>query len=345
MELCDQGTLLRHLMRHQPHGLSEDEARPHFAQMAEAVAHLHSMGIAHRDLKLDNFFCATNARGGLAVRLGDPGWASLAVLRPTAGADAAAPPPPQRCFDFAGTDRYAAPELWPFDHTRHLEAAPPADGYDPYAADVWSLGVCLFVLLANMMPLEQANADDGRFELLCQCERDGATPYVVALYEDHGLQCTLSQPSCAFLSCMLSVSIDRRPLARALVGCWSALEAAATEALDAAASEASHQAMAGDAPLDGWTPEDEGGAAADDGMLLELFEHELSPASEADDADDDTYRLWEQLDRTADRRAARRRSRVSGQRGVRGGSSTPGRSGSRRAERAVLPPRRQPSRH
>jgi len=208
--LCDGGDMLDYVLT--CGGLSEARAAPMFAQMASALAHLHGARMAHRDVKLENFFLT--AKGD--VQLGDLGMAAIAP--PDA-------PPGGRllCSDWAGSEMYMAPEVW--------QAPPPTcRAYDAYAADVWSLGVCLFTMLTNTMPLDRAlpGADRGvadadwRFDLLLQCERAG-TSYVVQLLENYGRSCGLSAAACATLSAMLSVAVALRPSADALLGCgWLA---------------------------------------------------------------------------------------------------------------------------
>ena len=152
-------------------GLGEPHARPMFEQMVRAVAHLHKLGVAHRDIKLENFFLT--AEGD--VQLGDMG---LATLSAAGGSTSGA----LMCHDWAGSESYAAPEVWAVESG----AAARSSGYDAYPADVWSLGVCLFTMLTNMMPLDTAVPQvDWRYDLLVQCEQSGVS-YARQLHEEYG---------------------------------------------------------------------------------------------------------------------------------------------------------------
>ncbi|KAK4265166.1 hypothetical protein QN277_026252 [Acacia crassicarpa] len=109
--------------------LSENESRRYFQQLIDAVAHCHSKGVYHRDLKPENLLL--DAFGNLKVS--DFGLSALTkqgngLLHTT-----------------CGTPNYVAPEV-----LSNL-------GYDGAAADVWSCGVILFVLMAGYLPFEEPN--------------------------------------------------------------------------------------------------------------------------------------------------------------------------------------------
>lgn len=101
-ELCGRGDLFNYSIDRG--GLSEQQARPLFQQMVEAVAALHSCGMAHRDIKLENVMLTHDG----SVRLGDFGLATIFAM------DGG----PVRCHDWKGTDQYVAPEVWPMNRER-----------------------------------------------------------------------------------------------------------------------------------------------------------------------------------------------------------------------------------
>ncbi|KAJ6796219.1 CBL-interacting protein kinase 24 [Iris pallida] len=107
--------------------LQESESRRYFQQLIDAVDYCHSKGVFHRDLKPENLLL--DSQGNLKVS--DFG---LSVL-------------PQQgnvlLHTTCGTPNYLAPEVL------------SNEGYDGSAADVWSCGVILFVLMAGYLPFEE----------------------------------------------------------------------------------------------------------------------------------------------------------------------------------------------
>ena len=107
-------------------------ARFYAKQMVEAVAYLHEeKGIAHRDIKLENVLIDDK----FGTRLTDFGF-SCKTDKET------------KLTDQAGTYEYSAPE-------QH-EKAP----YNGFEADIFSLGVAIFILVAGRMPFAAATKDD-----------------------------------------------------------------------------------------------------------------------------------------------------------------------------------------
>ena len=104
-------------------------ATPIAAQIAEALACTHRLGIAHRDLKPENVFVRWDQHGAPHVTLVDFGLSRIPE-------DTRLTEPGQ----VVGTPQYMAPErAW------HFEAGT--------AADLYSLGVVLFEMVTGQLPL------------------------------------------------------------------------------------------------------------------------------------------------------------------------------------------------
>jgi BR serine/threonine kinase len=101
--------------------LSEEVGLGFFRQICLAVEYLHSHGICHRDLKPENILLDTHHR----IKLADLGFARW-MRRNIADTS-------------CGSPHYAAPEVI------------GGVQYDGRRADIWSLGVVLFALLAALL--------------------------------------------------------------------------------------------------------------------------------------------------------------------------------------------------
>lgn len=115
-------------------GFSEARVRAYMRQLTAAVCHLHERNVVHRDLKLCNFLFTDETVSEL--RLADFG---LAVA--FAG-------PHDKLTQAGGTPSYVAPEVIAPD------SFPLPDGTRGYGfpCDIWSLGICLFVMLFGCCP-------------------------------------------------------------------------------------------------------------------------------------------------------------------------------------------------
>lgn len=100
-------------------GLEPKYARQLFRQIVEAVSFIHSKGIAHRDLKLENLFLDKN----VSVKLADFG-----MMKAFAG------PNGDALMTQCGTDNYMAPEL----SAGAAYAGPPVD--------IFAMGAMLFLI-------------------------------------------------------------------------------------------------------------------------------------------------------------------------------------------------------
>ncbi|KNC47295.1 CAMK protein kinase [Thecamonas trahens ATCC 50062] len=127
LELATGGELLDTIMARGL--LSEDEARHVFAQLVDAVAHLHESGIVHRDLKPENVLIATS--NSLDIKISDFGLSRIVSDSSFMGT-------------LCGTLAYTAPEVF----------EQGSCGYTS-AVDIWSLGVILYVMLSGYMPFSE----------------------------------------------------------------------------------------------------------------------------------------------------------------------------------------------
>uniref|UniRef100_A0A7I4Z686 Serine/threonine-protein kinase kin-29 n=1 Tax=Haemonchus contortus TaxID=6289 RepID=A0A7I4Z686_HAECO len=128
---------------------AEDEARRWFGQIASAVAYLHHKGIVHRDLKAENILLDKNSN----IKIIDFGFSNTQA-------------PSQLLRTWCGSPPYAAPELL------------LGKEYDGLKADIWSLGVILYILVTGGFPFPGDNVENlKRAVLSCQMK----IPYWVSV--------------------------------------------------------------------------------------------------------------------------------------------------------------------
>ena len=136
--------------------LAEAEALRYFREIVGAVEFLHTQRIAHRDLKLENVLISASG----ACKLADFGLAHEYVGERDLDPRAVPGRPSEGVggwrerevlYDVCGSKAYVAPEVL-------LKL-----GYDGYSADMWSLGICLFAMLAGFFPFTEAVAHNAYF--------------------------------------------------------------------------------------------------------------------------------------------------------------------------------------
>ncbi|XP_058065624.1 testis-specific serine/threonine-protein kinase 1-like [Anopheles bellator] len=126
-----RGDLFQYLNKYGP--LKEAQAKEWFTQLLQAVHYLHSNGIVHRDVKCENLLITGDGK----LLLGDFGFAKQCWC--ASGA--------RRHWSetFCGSAAYAAPEVI------------TGQRYDPVVADLWSMGIVLFMMLNGVLPFGETN--------------------------------------------------------------------------------------------------------------------------------------------------------------------------------------------
>jgi len=133
-ELVKDGDLFEYIVNRE--FLEEYETSFIMKQLFVAINYLHSVGIIHRDLKPENIMITLSEKKDKVkeVKIIDFGFAQFVtpgvVLKET-----------------CGTPNYVAPDVL------------KGNGYDK-RADVWSLGIIMFLMLRGRLPFDSHNVDD-----------------------------------------------------------------------------------------------------------------------------------------------------------------------------------------
>ena len=186
MELLGGGELFDTIV--QRGCFTEREARRVMRQLLQAVSHCHTLGIVHRDLKPENLLF-TEGLGELKII--DFGYA--AILEPGA-----------QLRGLSGTPDYAAPEVlsWYDEGDGGDIGAARGDvsaGGIEYgaAADMWSVGVVLYILLCGFPPF-YAEEETRLLQIVRSGRFEFASPYwdgVSAAAKDLVTRCLQIEPT------------------------------------------------------------------------------------------------------------------------------------------------------
>lgn len=131
MRYAERGDLFDYLVSNG--ALTEEQSAVWVRQLASAIQYLHTLEIAHRDLKCENILITRNFN----VKLSDFGF-----VRSCVDADSFEVTMSQT---FCGSLTYVSPEI--------IKGSP----YQPKIADMWSFGVLIFMMLNKAHPFDSTH--------------------------------------------------------------------------------------------------------------------------------------------------------------------------------------------
>lgn len=129
LRFAENGDLLDFLSQHG--AVPENQSRLWMRQILSGIQYIHSMDVAHRDLKCENILITTNYN----VKITDFGFARNVKQRDREVLSET----------YCGSLSYAAPEV--------LKGIP----YLPKLADMWSIGIIMYTMLNKALPFNETS--------------------------------------------------------------------------------------------------------------------------------------------------------------------------------------------
>lgn len=142
MELCQGGDLLSYVRKRRR--LKEDNAKYLFKQIISGLHYIHERKfVVHRDIKLDNVLIDQTGQ----IKICDFGVSKQVRSQK------------ELMKEQCGTPAYIAPEVI------------SGKGYKGFKSDMWSAGICLYVMLIGSVPF-RATTIDKLHKLIKTCKFD-----------------------------------------------------------------------------------------------------------------------------------------------------------------------------
>ncbi|KAK6541590.1 hypothetical protein TWF694_007392 [Orbilia ellipsospora] len=129
LEMCSKGVIMQVGIGENATPFAEDDCRYWFRDLMLGIEYLHAQGIIHRDIKPDNLLL--NHQN--CLKIVDFGVSEMFDK------DAA-----MKTSKSAGSPAFLPPEMCTIGHTE----------YDGKAADIWSMGVCLYCFFYGRLPFD-----------------------------------------------------------------------------------------------------------------------------------------------------------------------------------------------
>ncbi|TIA68394.1 hypothetical protein E3P91_04092 [Wallemia ichthyophaga] len=140
MELCPGGGLIDVMNQHLKTRLSEQQILDVFVGVSDALAHMHSLRILHRDLKIENILKSS----GSVYKLCDFGSATLLPVHPQQLSSVDDIKRLEEEINRVTTLQYRSPEMINLPQSRYIDEK----------SDIWALGVLLYKLCYYTTPFE-----------------------------------------------------------------------------------------------------------------------------------------------------------------------------------------------
>lgn len=133
LEFAENGDVLRFIQK--SGAIKGHLARTWIHQVCDAVRYLHNQDITHRDLKLENLLLDH----AFNIKICDFGFVKSHSMK-------------ELSKTYCGSKSYASPEI--------LRGEP----YDPKKADIWAIGVILYIFITGKMPFDESKGNQGVLE-------------------------------------------------------------------------------------------------------------------------------------------------------------------------------------